>query len=99
VVGTIGVGLFAPVVAGAIVALSSASNELNNQKDKAIDEARRALPEIREAPLSSVPSLVQHGPRDFDVFISHASEDKDAVVRPLANAHRDRGLKVWYERI
>jgi hypothetical protein len=26
--------------------------------------------------------------RDYDVFISHASEDKDDVVRPLAHASR-----------
>jgi hypothetical protein len=66
------------------------------------------LPEINQAPLSSIPSLVQDvppgptsdesvSPREFDVFISHASEDKDAVVRPLANALRDGGLKVWYD--
>lgn len=33
----------------------------------------------------------------FDVFISHASEDKDAFVRPLAQALKDRGLDVWYD--
>lgn len=35
--------------------------------------------------------------KDFDVFISHASEDKDDVVRPLAHALRDLGLEVWYD--
>ena len=35
--------------------------------------------------------------RDYDVFISHASEDKDAFVRPLAEALRTRGIKVWYD--
>ena len=64
------------------------------------------LPPLREAPLSSVPSLLQpeHPPdagdatdREYDVFISHASEDKDAVVRPLANALRDGGLRVWFD--
>lgn len=62
------------------------------------------LPEIREAPLSSVPSLVRNVPPDIyagneshDVFISHASEDKDAIVRPLANALIGHGLKVWYD--
>jgi hypothetical protein len=35
--------------------------------------------------------------REFDVFISHASEDKDAVVRPLAQTLRDGGLRVWYD--
>jgi len=36
-------------------------------------------------------------PRKFDVFISHASEDKDSLVRPLAQALADLGLKVWYD--
>lgn len=35
--------------------------------------------------------------RDFDVFISHASEDKDEVVRPLADALRHGGLEVWFD--
>lgn len=35
--------------------------------------------------------------REYDVFISYASEDKEAVVGPLANALRDGGLQVWYD--
>ena len=39
-----------------------------------------------------------HSPsREYDVFISHASEDKDSVVRPLAHALSDAGLSVWYD--
>jgi hypothetical protein len=67
------------------------------------------LPTINEAPLRSVPTLVRDADDDlapppeapdgrvFDVFISHASEDKDEVVRPLANALRETGLSVWYD--
>jgi hypothetical protein len=33
----------------------------------------------------------------WDVFISHASEDKDAVARPLAELLREVGLKVWLD--
>ena len=33
----------------------------------------------------------------FDVFISHASEDKDAIVRPLAMALQQQGLEVWFD--
>ena len=36
-------------------------------------------------------------PFDFDVFLSHASEDKDAFVRPLAAALQAAGLRVWYD--
>ncbi|NEX19897.1 DUF1883 domain-containing protein [Thiorhodococcus mannitoliphagus] len=66
------------------------------------------LPAFTEAPLSSIPSLYQdhHSPnipiaddidKEFDVFISHASEDKDEVVRPLATALKEKGLSVWYD--
>lgn len=64
------------------------------------------MPALRERPLSSVPSLVKNErelPQDrdyeepFDVFISHASEDKASVVGPLANALVAAGLRVWYD--
>lgn len=62
------------------------------------------LPEIREAPLSSVPGLVREpaptlesGGEAYDVFISHASEDKDTLVRPLASELIALDLKVWYD--
>lgn len=65
------------------------------------------LPQAKQAPLTTVPSLflgknnppdsgVESG-REFDVFISHASEDKDEVVRPLAVALKGKGLSVWYD--
>lgn len=68
-----------------------------------------ALPELRQPALSTVPSLVHNNDylpddnddseveKEFDVFISHASEDKDEVVRPLAHALKAEGLKVWYD--
>ena len=64
----------------------------------------QALPELREAPLSTVPSLVRDTPPSlemdnltYDVFISHASEDKDAIVRSLADALTSENLNVWYD--
>ena len=33
----------------------------------------------------------------YDVFICHASEDKDDFVRPLAEALRARHIEVWYD--
>ncbi|MGH8547102.1 MAG: toll/interleukin-1 receptor domain-containing protein [Methylococcales bacterium] len=32
----------------------------------------------------------------WDIFISHASEDKDAIARPLAEALVGAGLTIWY---
>jgi hypothetical protein len=34
---------------------------------------------------------------DYDAFISHASEDKDSFVKPLAILLRDLGVNVWYD--
>jgi len=63
------------------------------------------LPTLQELPLSSVPSLIHGNPfqqdedfnPEYDVFISHASEDKDEVVRPLAHALKKVGLSIWYD--
>jgi hypothetical protein len=66
------------------------------------------LPEYREPALSTVPSLLrkpteysdlerEYDTIEYDVFISHATEDKDEVVRPLAHALVEKGLKVWYD--
>src|SRR5712691_812752 len=33
----------------------------------------------------------------WDLFISHASEDKKTFVEPLASALRDFGVRVWYD--
>ncbi len=65
------------------------------------------LPHYNEPALSTVPSLVQklnensipseNTNKTYDVFISHASEDKDELVRPLAYALIAEGLSVWYD--
>lgn len=35
--------------------------------------------------------------KTWDVFISHASEDKESFVRPLSIALRNLGVSVWYD--
>lgn len=34
---------------------------------------------------------------EYDFFICHASEDKDEFVKPLADALKKHGFKVWYD--
>ena len=34
----------------------------------------------------------------YDLFISHASEDRAEFIEPLVVALKDRGLRVWYDR-
>ena len=66
-----------------------------------------SLPIINQRPLSSVPSLIHNrdisidadvdNEPEYDVFISHASEDKEEVVRPLVDALKTNGISVWYD--
>lgn len=35
--------------------------------------------------------------KEYDFFISHASEDKDEIVRDLAEALKENGFDVWYD--
>jgi hypothetical protein len=69
-----------------------------------------ALAPLPEYVPPSLSSLVQPGrvpfqgesggspePAAYDVFISHATEDKDQIVRSLAKALVGLGLRVWYD--
>jgi hypothetical protein len=74
-----------------------------------VSSSVRVLPGPLPAARSSEPSLdgiaaaaldMDETPPDertFDVFVSHATEDKAAVVRPLATALHERGLSVWFD--
>lgn len=64
------------------------------------------LPTARSAPLQSLTGIRHERPpivpdnngETWDVFISHASEDKEAIAEPLAKEPRPRGLKVWLDK-
>ena len=45
----------------------------------------------------NAPPTYAEDEKGYDVFISHASEDKEDVARPLAEALRSNGLNVWYD--
>lgn len=67
------------------------------------------MPTLDERPISSVPSLLRSPDNEppardaeedivvRDVFISHASEDKEDIAEPLASELRALGLSVWYD--
>lgn len=71
----------------------------------AVSVSAKVLPQqptkINQETPSEVPSPVtnQNVKTDYkyDVFISHASEDKKDIVRPLALALKSKGVKVWYD--
>ena len=45
----------------------------------------------------SVPSRTDTS-KEFDFFISYASEDKSSIARPLYEALRSRGAEVWFDK-
>jgi len=90
-----------------------ARNMIQERKRQGMGQAKAlealGIPIIDEVPSSPGPgaSARQHvktagkTPRanqtGWDVFISHASEDKDDIARPLANALEGAGVAVWYD--
>jgi hypothetical protein len=50
---------------------------------------------LREDPDEPVGDIL--GGQTWDVFISHASEDKEDVARPLRDALAQRGITVWLD--
>jgi hypothetical protein len=62
-------------------------------------EKTQQEPAIRNLGMRSHPPLENEKMSDpiWDVFICHASEDKNEIARPLAEALRRKGLEVWYD--
>lgn len=79
------------------------TNGLRNSAKASVRVESGPLPELRQTPLNEVPSLLRNPqPEDtdhetYDVFISHASEDKEDFVRQFAEALQEKGLRVWYD--
>jgi hypothetical protein len=50
-------------------------------------------------PVASVPhvAVINDESQSWDVFISHATEDKEAVAEPLSRALMKAGVSVWYD--
>lgn len=52
---------------------------------------------VAQIPPASFPTGHPAPTEQYDIFISHATEDKEEVVRPLAIALEERKLSVWYD--
>lgn len=69
--------------------------ELNKMRttyeSKIAELERQSLIEIREE------SNIIEDEKEYDVFISHASEDKESIADDLVNELKSRGITVWYD--
>jgi DNA-binding cell septation regulator SpoVG len=79
------------------------TNEFRERLERAIlEKFEQVLKQTNSATTSDEMSYPSFDFRDidakqYDVFISHASEDKIEIARPLANFLRRRRLKVWLD--
>jgi len=79
--------------------------EADAKRQRELQEYQRAVTrELRMqrqlADMLPVPSLsgsAAHSDEVYDVFVCHASEDKDGFVRPLVKALEQRAVSVWYD--
>src|SRR5258708_25498057 len=61
---------------------------------------QRVAASTEKAPAPSTPegnSTTRQPAAAFDIFLSHASEDKDAIARPLYEALKAAGVTVWFD--
>jgi hypothetical protein len=73
-------------------AQSGALAQLKRENDRASAQFR--VP-VRTPPLDSMPNTTAAS----DVFLSHASEDKHDLARPLKEALESRGISVWFDEL
>ena len=66
--------------------ISRTQRDLRIRRDEVILEEKR----VRKAYAAGLG-------KEWDVFVCHASEDKEDFVRPLARSLQDSGLKIWYD--
>lgn len=66
----------------------------DRQEVSGTDSNRRSI-SLPSTPLHSSPEVTPAV--RWDVFLSHASEDKDAFARPLAKELRANGMRVWFD--
>lgn len=77
--------------------IAAEEKKLHDQRDRQIKDMERKIREQSTA--FHAPSRIATSESDetYDVFVSHASEDKDSFVRPLAEKLAEANIKVWYD--
>lgn len=70
-----------------------------------VSEYRSKDEKLRQK-LKHLDKMIMHGDskkktgtikHDYDIFISHASEDKESIARPLYDALIEKGVSVWFD--
>lgn len=73
--------------------------KMQDMYDQKVEALTKSLNEALAANQSSTNLYNQTDEAEYDVFISHASEDKTPFVEDLVKALQDREVKVWYDSL
>ncbi len=75
------------------------NNEKSLFREKVVDLAKKIAEEQKLQPKAVISAEREfiNGEYEYDVFICHASEDKEDCVNRLATALKEEGVKVWYD--
>ncbi len=87
--------------AGALAAVVESAEELEELAAQLKVEPAEIIWEVLAEGVSEnlAEQVRSEGEDRWDVFVSHASEDKEGFVRPLAAALEAAGLTVWYDEL
>lgn len=78
-----------------------------SEKDKTVKDSefalQSAISDVFDAKNSAQPTLTHpsselNNNKTWDLFICHASEDKEQIAEPLAKGLADKGYTVWYDK-
>lgn len=87
-------------ISGQITSLIDQRQEQLESQSKVVESLGYPVKPPRSATTQSPQVASGRSPaphKEWDVFISHASEDKDTFVRQLADALKAHGIRVWYD--
>lgn len=73
-----------------LASLRRQNEEAQRRHETLLLQSSRAAP-MAETDETEIPDVA------YDAFISHASEDKDDLVRPLAQKLQEAGFSIWYD--
>ena len=73
--------------------------KIQDMYEQKVEALTKSLNEALSSNPSSTNLYNQTDESEYDVFISHASEDKSPFVEDLVKALQDRNVKVWYDSL
>ena len=73
--------------------------KIQDMYEQKVEALTKSLNEALASNSSTTNLYNQTDESEYDVFISHASEDKEPFVEELVHALRDREIRVWYDSL